>query len=147
MTAYPEQFADASPNREAGPDLGRLNAQISEILNTVMDPCATSAGVPLSIVEMGFVRNIEISKDGDVAVELRLTTPGCIEGVLKFSNEIEKGVGALPGVRHVDVSYSDVADWSEHDISPAGRSKLETLREKRRAARGHVRIAIQPRPS
>jgi metal-sulfur cluster biosynthetic enzyme len=95
MTAYPEQFADASPNREAGRDLGRLNVQISEVLNTVMDPCATSAGVPLSIVEMGFVRNIEISKDGDVAVELRLTTPGCIEGVLKFSNEIEKGVGAL----------------------------------------------------
>ena len=68
MTAHPEQFADTSPNQEAGRDLTRLNAQIS-------------AGVPLSIVEMGFVRNVEISTDGDVAVELRLTTPGCIEGV------------------------------------------------------------------
>jgi metal-sulfur cluster biosynthetic enzyme len=146
MTTYPEQFADASPNREAGRDPGRLNVQISEVLNAVMDPCATSAGVPLSIVEMGLVRNVEISKDGDVAVELRLTTPGCIEGVLKFSNEIEKGVSALSGVRHVDVRYSDVADWSEHDISPEGRSKLETLREKRRAGAGHTRIAIQSRP-
>ena len=63
---------------------------------------------------------------------------------MKFSNEIEKGVGALPGVRRVDVRYSDVADWSEHDISPAGRRKLEALREKRRAARGHMSIAIQP---
>jgi metal-sulfur cluster biosynthetic enzyme len=97
----------------------------------------------MSIAEMGFVRHVEVSKDGDVAVELRLTTPGCIEGALKFSHEIGKGVGALSGVRHVDVSYSDAADWSEHDISPAGRRKLEQLREGRRVTMG---IAIQPRP-
>jgi hypothetical protein len=38
MTTYPEQFADASPNREDGRGLGRLNVQISEVLNTVIDP-------------------------------------------------------------------------------------------------------------
>jgi hypothetical protein len=38
---------------------------------------------------MGLVRDVDISKDGDVAIELRLTTPGCIEGVLKFSNDRE----------------------------------------------------------
>jgi hypothetical protein len=60
MAIYPEQFADASPNR--------------------------------------------VGRD-----------PGYIQGVLKFSNEIEKGVSALPGVRHVSVRCRDVADGSEHD--------------------------------
>jgi metal-sulfur cluster biosynthetic enzyme len=144
MATNPERLADPLPNESAKLDLACLYRQISDVLDTVMDPCATSAGVPLSIADMGFVRHVEVSKEGDVAVELRLTTPGCIEGALKFSTEIETGVGALSGIRHVDVSYSDVADWSEQDISPTGRRRLEELRQKRRVAMG---ISIQPRPS
>ena len=107
-------------------------SMVEEVLDTVLDPCSVSAGVPLSIREMGLVRDLQIDDDGTIQVTLRLTSPGCIEGVIKFTHEIERGVGALPGVRKVEVNFFEAIDWSESDISQSGRKKLEIGRRLRR---------------
>ena len=45
-------------------------------LREIVDPCSAATGVPVSIVDMGLVRHVEIDGD-EVRVELRLTSPLC----------------------------------------------------------------------
>jgi metal-sulfur cluster biosynthetic enzyme len=108
-----------------------IQAEIESVLDTVLDPCSVSAGVPLSVREMGLVCGVDITDDGSVRVLLRLTSPGCIEGFMKFMHEIETGVGALDGVRSVEVDFLESVGWTESDISQEGRAKLALHREAR----------------
>src|SRR5258708_9840908 len=45
-------------------------------LQEIIDPCSAATKVPLSIVEMGMVENVELAS-GNVAVDLRMTSPVC----------------------------------------------------------------------
>ena len=99
-------------------------AAILAVLDTVMDPCSLSVGVPLNIRDMGLYTGVEIGDDGAVNVRMRLTTPGCFEGITKFSHDIETGIGALEGVTDVSVEFDGGCDWTEGDISEEGRQKL-----------------------
>ncbi|HSY14570.1 MAG TPA: iron-sulfur cluster assembly protein [Jatrophihabitantaceae bacterium] len=110
-----------------------LDQEIRAALATVMDPCAESAGVPLSIADMGLIDSVQVSGAGDVKVMLKLTSPGCIIGVMKFTHEIRECVLPMDGVRSVDVDFLNVYDWTEAQISPEGRRKLELTRERRRS--------------
>jgi metal-sulfur cluster biosynthetic enzyme len=104
---------------------------IDEVLSGVFDPCSVSAGVPLSILAMGLVKSVTVGEDGNVVVTLRLTSPGCVEGAMKFTHEIEQGLGTLPGVRGVEVCFDEALDWSERDITNEGRHLLQIARRSR----------------
>jgi metal-sulfur cluster biosynthetic enzyme len=108
-------------------------AAVSAIIDTVMDPCSLSVGVPLNIREMGLLTGVDIGEDGEVHVSMRLTTPGCFEGITKFSHDIERGLYGLEGVTRVRIDFGDGCDWSEADISEDGRAKLEARRAAQRA--------------
>ncbi len=80
--------------------------QILQALRAVIDP-----ELHQDIVELGMVRSIDARADGTVAVMVSLTTPGCpIRG--KFSQDVSEAVGALDGVRSVDISF-DVLSGDE----------------------------------
>lgn len=113
------------------------------VLDTVFDPCSLSVGVPLNIRDMGLYTGVDIGEDGSVQVRMRLTTPGCFEGITKFSHEIETGVGAIDGVTSVSVEFADGCDWSEADISEAGRQKLEASRAAQRARLAERQTSVQ----
>jgi metal-sulfur cluster biosynthetic enzyme len=108
-------------------------AAVSAVLDTVMDPCSLSVGVPLSIRDMGLLTGMDIREDGTVHVAMRLTTPGCFEGITKFSQEIERGIAGLEGVSRVLIDFADSCDWTEADITEEGRAKLEGSRAAQRA--------------
>jgi len=74
-------------------------------LEGVVDPCSVATGVPLSILDMGLLRGVEIRGD-QVLVDLRLTSPLCHQAPY-FIMEVEQRVGALAGVRSV-VCRTDV---------------------------------------
>jgi ATP-binding protein involved in chromosome partitioning len=82
-----------SVNREA----------IFKALEAVIDP-----ELRRSIVELDMVRSVELGADGVVDVTVSLTTPGCpIRG--HFQTAVSDAVGALEGVRRVNVAF-DVLD-------------------------------------
>jgi metal-sulfur cluster biosynthetic enzyme len=108
-------------------------AAVLAVLDTVMDPCSISVGVPLSVRDMGLFTGVDIREDGTVHVSMRLTTPGCFEGITKFSQEIERGIAELEGVTRVLIDFADGCDWSEAAISAEGRAKLEASRAAQRA--------------
>jgi metal-sulfur cluster biosynthetic enzyme len=120
---------------------------VSAVLDTVMDPCSLSVGVPLNIREMGLLTGVDVGEDGTVKVSMRLTTPGCFEGITKFSQDIERGVGGVAGVTRVLIDFNDGCDWSEADISAEGRAKLQARRALSRARLADTRTDLTLKPA
>jgi metal-sulfur cluster biosynthetic enzyme len=114
------------------PTVDELRGLIDAALDSVVDPCSLSAGVPLSISDMGLVRDVSIDPVGKVCVRLRLTSPGCIIGVSQFTREITERVSDIAGVDSVTVEFEHSYDWSEEDISAEGRRRLQLVRRTRR---------------
>jgi ATP-binding protein involved in chromosome partitioning len=78
--------------------------QILEALKVVIDP-----ELHRSIVELGMVRNIDISEQGAVNVTVSLTTPGCpIKG--HFQSGVAKAVTGVAGVTGVNVGFDVLTD-------------------------------------
>jgi ATP-binding protein involved in chromosome partitioning len=78
--------------------------QILKALEAVIDPELRE-----NIVELGMVRSIEAKPDGTVDVMVSLTTPGCpIRS--HFQTAVAQSVGALEGVRRVDVTFDVLND-------------------------------------
>jgi metal-sulfur cluster biosynthetic enzyme len=107
-----------------------LEVAIREQINTIGDPCSVATGTPMGLTDMGLVRHVEIRPDGDVLVEMRLTSPSCYQ-IGYFSNEIQKLVKRLPGVRSVEVRADAGLDWSPDMMSEdAKRRRRESLAAK-----------------
>jgi metal-sulfur cluster biosynthetic enzyme len=107
------------------PDPGRdLRSAILERLDEIKDPCSAASGVPMGLSEMGLIDSVEISADGDVEVNLRLTSPFC-HMIAFLKKESIARVGALPAVRSVTVNADNGLDWSPGRISPAARSRRQ----------------------
>jgi ATP-binding protein involved in chromosome partitioning len=78
--------------------------EVLKALQDVIDP-----ELRRSIVELGMVRQIDISANGVVDVTVSLTTAGCpIKG--HFQTSVAEAVGALEGVSHVNVYFDVLSD-------------------------------------
>ena len=63
--------------------------QVLACLDKVVDPCSAASASPMSIVEMGLIRDLRISPDGDVSVFLRLSAPGLL--LVAFQSMVSVG--------------------------------------------------------
>lgn len=97
-------------------------AEIHRVLDGIVDPCSVSHGVPMGIDEMGLVRSVDIDEDGNVVVDMRLTSPCCLM-VGHFTMETKARVGALPGVRTVELRHDAGMDWTPSMIAPAAEAR------------------------
>ena len=87
-------------------------AAVRGILAGVRDP-----ELGASIVDLGMLRDVEVSPDGDVRVKVALTTAGCpLRGQIKA--DVISKVHGLEGVRAVEVEY---AEMTQAERSAAGR--------------------------
>ncbi len=96
--------------------------RIRKELDEIKDPCSVAAGQPMGLSEMGLIRDVEISADGDVAIAMRLTSPFC-HMIGFFKSETIERISALPGVRSVTMTADQGLDWSPSDISPAAAER------------------------
>ena len=107
---------------------------VLERLNEIQDPCSVAAGTSIGLTEMGLVDAVTVSADGDVRINLRLTSPTC--NMLGFmAEEAHARVRGLPGVRSVDVVADAGLDWSPSMMAPAAQQR-----------RRERLIALQARP-
>jgi ATP-binding protein involved in chromosome partitioning len=75
---------------------------VTAILRGVRDPELGS-----SIVDLGMLKDVRISADGDVVVKIALTTAGCpLRGQIQA--DVVGKVHGLAGVRSVDVEYGEL---------------------------------------
>lgn len=107
-------------------------AEVRAALDTVDEPCSRAAGVRAGLSEFGLVSSIDIEPDpsgrGDrVTVVLRLTEPTCLMGHV-FVPQAREALSAVPGVAAVDVTVTHLPGWSEDDLDPDYRRRLDAHR-------------------
>ena len=95
-----------------------LNADmIRQALRQVKDP-----ELDMNIVDLGLVYDVEVD-EGLVRVNMTLTSPGCPAGPM-ITNDIYKLVGAIDGVKDVDIDIVWEPYWTPDRIDPKIRAML-----------------------
>ncbi len=95
-----------------------LYDQIVEACRTVYDP-----EIPVNIYDLGLVYTIEISDEGDVAIAMSLTAPGCpVAG--EMPGWVAEAIEPIPGVRHVNVDVVWEPQWGMDMMSDEARLEL-----------------------
>jgi len=95
-----------------------LRDKVIAALKTVYDP-----EIPVDIWELGLVYRIDIAKDGSVAVEMTLTSPGCpVAGSLPAT--VENRIREIDGVKDLRLALVWEPAWSPKMMSEAARLTL-----------------------
>ena len=110
--------APASGASPAPADARSLEEQVIEALKTVHDP-----EIPVNIYELGLIYNLDVGKDGSVAVAMTLTTPHC-PAAASMPADVERAVKTVPGVGAVKVEVVWEPPWSKDRMSEAARLEL-----------------------
>jgi len=109
-------------------------AEVLAALEQVVDPCSVTAGVPLSLVDMGLVVGWSYA-GGVLDLSLTVTGPGCTYlGLLAdAAGQVLRG---LPVVAEVRVAFVPDIVWDESRMSDRGRGLLAGRRQRTVAALG-----------
>ena len=96
-------------------------------LHEITDPCSAATRVPLSIVEMGMVENVELAS-GNVVVALRMTSPLC-HALPYFQMEIERVLAGMPGIKGIKCTFDHGGNWQPSHMTVGAHLKLAERRE------------------
>lgn len=104
-------------------DLSPLEEQIVQVMKSIYDP-----EIPVPIWDLGLIYGWTIQDAGedqgaDVTVKMTLTAPNC-PAAETLPVEVEQGVNALDGVRHVVLDLVFVPTYSMEMMSDEARLTL-----------------------
>jgi metal-sulfur cluster biosynthetic enzyme len=99
---------------------------VMKCLGEIIDPCSVGNRTPMSITEMGLIRSITVSEEGNVRIDMRLTAPSCLM-VGHFNEEASSRISKLPGVTDVKLTFDAGHDWTP-DLLSANAQKQRTQR-------------------
>jgi metal-sulfur cluster biosynthetic enzyme len=116
-----------------------IEAEIRRRLGGVDDPCSVATAAPVSIVDLGLVRRIEVDEGGRVDVTITPTSPGCMV-LPRIAEAVHEAAAGVPGVREVEVIIDHDFMWTQDAMAPSARQTLTERRE--RLVR---RLDIRPR--
>ena len=91
--------------------------QVYEALHECYDP-----EIPVNIVDLGLVYDVEVN-DGQVAVKMTLTAPGCGMGAM-IANDAKQKIMDLEGVSDATVDLVWEPPWNPSMISEEAKQKL-----------------------
>lgn len=95
-----------------------LHDQIIAALKTVYDP-----EMPVNIYELGLIYGVTVDEQGRAAVCMTLTAPNCpVAGTLP--GDVERVVGAVPGVTEVKLELTFDPPWTKDRMSEAAKLAL-----------------------
>ncbi len=91
---------------------------VTEALRTVYDP-----EIPVNVVDLGLVYDVQVNDEGGIYVQMTLTFPGCGMGPY-IGQQAEWAVQELDGVEEVQIEMVFDPPWSPELISEEARSQL-----------------------
>ncbi len=97
------------------------NDEILDALKKVFDP-----ELGRSIVELGMVRDLQVSESGAVTFTLALTIPGCPMKA-QMERDARMAVMALPGITDVKVTFGAMTEDEKKAIFANGKPELPKL--------------------
>src|SRR5436190_1021174 len=96
-------------------DTQALEAEIIKTLRTVYDP-----EIPVNIYDLGLIYKLVVSDNGDVKVDMTLTTPAC-PVAQTFPGRVEGEIRAVEGVNEVTVELVWEPPWTQDNMTEAAR--------------------------
>ena len=114
-----EPAASGEPEPPApGGKPGGLDGLARAALKKVYDP-----EIPMNIVDLGLVYELNVSKAGKARVRFTLTSPGCPVGDM-LVEQVRTAVLEVPGVKQVEVELVWEPPWSPEKMSEFARRQL-----------------------
>ena len=92
--------------------------EVYEALRTVYDP-----EIPVNVVDLGLVYDVQVSDANDVFVQMTLTFPGCGMGP-HIAQQAEWAIQDVEGVEEVNIELTFDPPWSPDLISEEARNML-----------------------
>lgn len=99
----------------------KLEGQVIDALRRVFDP-----EIPVNIYDLGLIYDLDVASDGNVAIRMTLTAPGC-PVAQTFPGVVADAVRAVEGIEDVEVELVWEPPWSRDLMSEAARLKLGML--------------------
>jgi metal-sulfur cluster biosynthetic enzyme len=93
--------------------------QAIDVLKTVFDP-----EIPVNVWDLGLIYDLGLT-DGDVAIQMTLTAPGCPVGP-QLAAEIEQKMHAV-GARAVTVVFVWTPPWTTEKVTSEGKLHLQMM--------------------
>ena len=95
-----------------------LEGEIIEAMRTVYDP-----EIPVNIYDLGLIYAIDIGPEGDVDIQMTLTSPGCpVAGTLP--PEVQDRVSEVPGVAEAKVEIVWEPPWNMDMMTDEAKLEL-----------------------
>lgn len=99
-------------------DKEQLKADILESLKVVRDP-----EIPVNVVDLGLIYNVEILDDGEVHIDMTLTSMGCpVQDMIQADAEL--ATMKVEGVKKVTVEFVWSPPWSTDKMTDDGKKQM-----------------------
>lgn len=98
-----------------------LENTIVEVLKTIHDP-----EIPVDIFELGLIYEVRIENDGEVFIDMTLTSPNCPVAE-SMPKEVEDKVSAIDGVKSAKVNIVFDPPWDKDMMSEEAKLELGFL--------------------
>ncbi len=114
-----ELSAVAGSSIDAAATSRASEADVIEALKTVYDP-----EIPVNLYDLGLIYEIEIAADGNVFVQMTLTTPTCpVAG--EMPQMVANAVAAIDGTGVVEVTLVWEPSWTSERMSETAKLALD----------------------
>ena len=91
---------------------------ITEALKTVYDP-----EIPVNVVDLGLIYDVQVNEGGNVYVQMTLTFPGCGMGPF-IAQQAEWAIQDVEGVEEVEIEMVFDPPWTPELISEEAKAQL-----------------------
>ena len=119
---YLEGFlAEKQQDAAAGEPGGDIYEGVVAALKEIFDP-----EIPVNIYELGLIYGVDVDNEGGVVITMTLTTPHCPVAE-SMPSEVELRVGAVPGVRDVEVNLVWDPPWDMGKMSDEAVGQIGLL--------------------
>ena len=102
-------------------DTEKIKEQIYDQIRTVFDP-----EIPVNIYELGLIYKVEVKDDGQVYLEMTLTSPACPVAE-SLPMEVQEKAMSVEGVIDVDLRVVFDPPWSKDLMSEDARFALDMM--------------------
>ena len=102
-------------------DKEKIKEQIYDQIRTVFDP-----EIPVNIYELGLIYKVEVKDDGQVYLEMTLTSPACPVAE-SLPMEVQEKAMSVEGVIDVDLRVVFDPPWSKDLMSEDARFALDMM--------------------
>lgn len=95
-----------------------MEERVIEMLKTVYDP-----EIPVNVYELGLIYKVDVSEDGDVALDMTLTAPNCPAADF-IMEDVRQKIESIEGVRSAVVNLVFEPEWDKGMMSEEAKLEL-----------------------